>query len=89
VAKLPPVSTTPAANLPLVSTTPTANYSTSFAGSVDTGGKFVTGVNDTGGYLPPVSTTPVVNQRHWRQICHWCKQHWWQTMGTIIKLLTT
>ncbi len=26
-----------------------------------TGGKFVTGVNDTGSILPPVSTAPVVN----------------------------
>jgi hypothetical protein len=33
---------------PPVSTTPVANYSTIFA-SVDTGGKFATGVNDTGG----------------------------------------
>ncbi len=43
--------------------------------------------------LPLVSTTPVANclryQRHRQQICHRCKQHWWQTMGTIIKLLTT
>jgi hypothetical protein len=27
------------------------------------GGKFATGVNDTGGKLPPVSTTPVANNR--------------------------
>ncbi len=39
----------------------TANFATSFAGVVDTEGKFATGVNDTGGNLPPVSTTPVVN----------------------------
>ncbi len=42
--------------------------------------------------LPPVSTKPVANchwyQQHRRQICHRCK-HQWQTMGTIIKLLTS
>jgi hypothetical protein len=32
-----------------VSTTPAANFVTSFASVVDTGGKFTTGVNDTGG----------------------------------------
>jgi hypothetical protein len=32
-----------------VSTTPAANFATSFASVVDTGGKFTTGVNDTGG----------------------------------------
>jgi hypothetical protein len=36
------------ANLPQVSTTSVAKFATSFA-SVDTGGKFATGVNDTGG----------------------------------------
>jgi hypothetical protein len=79
-AKLPPVSTTPAAILPPVSTTPAVNFSTIFASIVDTGGK-------------PVSTTPVANchryQRHRRQICHRCKRHGWQTIGTIIKLLPT
>jgi hypothetical protein len=61
VAKLLPVSTTPA-----------ANFSTIFASVVDTGGKFATGVNDTGGKfatvvndaggkLPPVSTMPAAN----------------------------
>ncbi len=35
--------------------------STCFASVVDTGGKFATGVNDVGGKLPPVSTTPVVH----------------------------
>ncbi len=35
--------------LPPVSTTPAANFATSFASVVDTGGKFATGVNDTGG----------------------------------------
>jgi hypothetical protein len=29
--------------------TPAANFATSSAGVVDTGGKFATGVNDTGG----------------------------------------
>ncbi len=42
--------------------------------------------------FPPVLTTPVANfhryQRHQRQICHQCKQHQWQTMRTIIKLMT-
>ncbi len=50
----PPASTTPVANLPPVSTTPAAttpvaNFYTIFASVVDTGGKFATGVNDTGG----------------------------------------
>ncbi len=39
-------------------TTPAANFATSSAGVVDTSGKFATGVNDTGGKLPPVSKTP-------------------------------
>jgi hypothetical protein len=34
---------------PPVSTTPAANFATSLACVVDTGGKFATGVNDTGG----------------------------------------
>ena len=34
---------------PLVSATPVANFSTIFASVIDTGGKFATGVNDTGG----------------------------------------
>jgi hypothetical protein len=38
----------------------------------DTGGKFAFSVNDAGGNLPPVSTTPAR----------------WQTIGAIIKLLT-
>ncbi len=50
------MSTTPAAKLPPVSTTPAANFATSLASVVDTGGKFATGVN-----LPPVSTTPAAN----------------------------
>jgi hypothetical protein len=37
------------ANLPPVSTTPAANFATIFPSVVDTGGKFATGVNDTGG----------------------------------------
>jgi hypothetical protein len=36
-------------HLPLVSTIPAANFSTIFASVFDTGGKFATGVNDTGG----------------------------------------
>ncbi len=43
--------------------------------------------------LPPVSTIPAANchryQPHWRQIYHRCRLHRWQTMGTIIRLLTT
>jgi hypothetical protein len=35
--------------LPPVSTTPAANFATNFSSVVDTGGKFATGVNDTGG----------------------------------------
>jgi hypothetical protein len=38
-----------------------ANFSTIFAYVVDTGGKFAIGVNDAGGKLPLVSTTPVAN----------------------------
>ncbi len=52
----PPVSTAPVANLQTVSMTPAANFATSFSSFVDTsgkfnntGGKFATGVNDTGG----------------------------------------
>jgi hypothetical protein len=52
---LPLVTTTPAANLPPVSMTPTANFATSSPCVVDTS------VNDTGGKLPLVSTTPVAN----------------------------
>ncbi len=40
---------TPAAILPPVSKTPTTNFATSFASVGDAGGKFATGVNDTGG----------------------------------------
>jgi hypothetical protein len=47
--KLPPVSTTLAANLPPVSTTPAANFAKNSPCVVETGGKFATGVNDTGG----------------------------------------
>jgi hypothetical protein len=45
-----------------VSTTPVANFATSSPCAVDTGGKFVTGVNDAN--LPPVSTTPVANNEN-------------------------
>ncbi len=48
--KLPPVSTTLAANLPPVSTTPAANFATSSPCVVDSGGK-----------LRPVSMTPAAN----------------------------
>jgi hypothetical protein len=40
---------------PPVSTTLEANFATDTAGVVDTGGKFATGVNDTGKNLPPES----------------------------------
>ncbi len=43
------------ANLPPVSTTPMANFATSFASVVDTG------VNETSGHWPPVSTTLAAN----------------------------
>ncbi len=58
------------------------NFSTRFASVVDTSGKFATGVNDASGKLPPVSMTPAANSRR-------CRWHRWQTMGAIIKLLTT
>jgi hypothetical protein len=41
---------------PPVSTKLAANFAISFANVVDTSGKFATGVNDTGGNLPLVST---------------------------------
>jgi hypothetical protein len=50
--KLPPVSTTPAANLPPVSTTPAANFRADISksrcttGVNDTSGKFAVGVNE-------------------------------------------
>jgi hypothetical protein len=55
--------------------TPVADFATIFPCVVDTGGKFVTGVNDTDckfaagvndtdGNLPPVSTTPVANNEN-------------------------
>jgi hypothetical protein len=62
--------------LPTVSTTWAANFATSFASIVDTVGKFATDVNDNGGNMPPVSTTPLA-------ICHRYQQHRWQIMGTI------
>jgi hypothetical protein len=51
---------------PPISTTPVANFATSSAGVLDTGGKFATGANDTGGkvnlkekmYLYANSTVP-------------------------------
>ncbi len=56
--KLPPVSTTLAANLPPVTTTPAANFATSSACVVDTGGK-----------LPLVSTTrwQICHRCHWHR----------------------
>jgi hypothetical protein len=47
-ANLPPVSTTQVTKLPPVLTTQVANFSTGTAGVLDIGGKFATGVNDTG-----------------------------------------
>jgi hypothetical protein len=41
--------------------TTATNFATSFASVVDYGGKFFTGVNNNGGNLPPVSTTPAAN----------------------------
>ncbi len=76
-----------------ISTTPATSFAISFAGVVDTGGKFATGVNDTGskfatsvnntgGNLPPVTMMPMATchqyQQHRSQICHQ-----WQTMGTV------
>ncbi len=57
----------------LVSMTLVANLSTISASIVDTGGKFATGVKDTGCHQ---------YQQHWRQMCHQSKRHRWQTMGT-------
>jgi hypothetical protein len=62
---LPRVSTTPVENLPPLSTTPATNFATSTDSVVDTGGKFATGVNNTGAKLPLVSTTPVAKK--WEQ----------------------
>jgi hypothetical protein len=74
-----PVSTTLLAKLPLVSTTPVQNLPPIWLVS---GGKFATSV-----------TTLVANchqyQRHRQQICHLCKRQQWQTMETIIRLLTS
>jgi hypothetical protein len=71
-----------------VSRTPVANFSTILASVVDTGGKYPPVSMILAANLPPVSTMPVANchryQQRRRQICHQ-----WQTMGTIIKLLTT
>jgi hypothetical protein len=71
-----------------VSTAPVANFSTILASIVDTGGKNPPVSMILAANLPPVSTMPVANcyryQQHRRQIFHQ-----WQTMGTIIKLLTT
>jgi hypothetical protein len=47
---------------PPVSTTPAENFATSSLCAVDTGGKFATGVNDTGG----------------KQICRRCQRRRWQ-----------
>ncbi len=47
--------------MPPVSATPAANFYTIFASIFDTGDKFATGVNDAGGKLLPVSTTPAAN----------------------------
>jgi hypothetical protein len=38
-----------------------ANFFTIFASVADIGGKYATGVNDTGGKLPLVSMTPAAN----------------------------
>jgi hypothetical protein len=44
---------------PLVSLTPAANFATGTVGVVDTWGKFVTGVNDTGGTVSLRVTRPL------------------------------
>ncbi len=59
--KLPPVSTTPAANLPPVSRTPAANFATSSPCVVDTGGKLPPVSTTLAANLLPVSLTPVAN----------------------------
>jgi hypothetical protein len=70
------MSMTPVENLPLVSTTLATNFSNGTTGVVDTSGKYAgvndtrgklaAGFNDTGGKLPPVSTTMVAN--NWNNI---------------------
>jgi len=56
-----------------------ANFATSSPCVVDISGKFANGVNNTGGKLPPVSTTPAAIcqrcQRYRRQICRRCQQY--------------
>ncbi len=52
---------TPVANLPPVSTIPAASSSLSGVCSLMLFQLFATGVNDAGGKLPPVSTTPAAN----------------------------
>jgi hypothetical protein len=62
---------TPEANLLPMSLTPAINHCPGFpviAGVVDTGNKFITGVEVTSEQLSPVTTTPTINlspgQRH-------------------------
>jgi hypothetical protein len=57
-----------------------ANFAISFANVVDTGGKFAAGVNDIGGNLPPVTTTPAAANLHQYQTtpCRRCQRHRWQ-----------
>jgi hypothetical protein len=76
--KLPPVSTTPAANLATMHQfTSVVDTGGKFATDVnDTGGKFAAGVNDPGGKLKPVSTTPAPNLPP-------VSMTRWQTMGLI------
>ncbi len=51
----------------------------------DTGGKFATGINDTGGKFCHQFPLYCCHrfQPHRRQICRRCRWHWWQIMRTI------
>jgi hypothetical protein len=51
--------------------TPAANFVASTYGVVETGGKFATSVNGTGGKLPPVSTTPAANREESAEKASW------------------
>ncbi len=74
---------------PPKSTTPAANFSTSFpcVVDIDTGGKFATGVNDTGGIQYEQLSSqrcPKEIKHFWRKIfsiCHRCQRHRWCTLS--------
>ncbi len=60
------------------------------AGLNDTGGKFATGINDTGGkFVTCFASVVDIGGKFSPIYCHLCQRRRWQTMGAIIKLLTT